>query len=167
MDRQVLALHCTSYILTPGNIGVATTFEQQNIVIGYLRNAHSDHIIQNRVQEQYYMYRAKDGPVSPHNLAWNISSPTTFWHTFSPELSLLATRLFRTPSNSVPCECSCSAQNLIHSKVRNSLNSTRVDQLTYIYLNCRVLDHKAGEPHEWQDLSDKAEIQLEDVVLGL
>ena len=46
------------------------------------------------------MYRAKDGPFGPHYLAWNITSPTTFWHTqhtFCPELSLLATRLFRTP----------------------------------------------------------------------
>jgi len=140
------------------------------MVIEYLGNAHSDPIIQNRVQEQYYMYRAKDGPFSPHNLAWNITSPTTFWHaqhTFSPELSLLATRLFRTPANSVPSERSFSAQNLIHSKVRNSLNSTRVDKLTYIYLNRRVLDHKAGEPRQWQDLSGKAEIELEDVVVGL
>lgn len=168
MDRQALALHWTAYFLTPGNIGVATTVEQQNMVIEYLGNAHSDPIIQNRVQEQYY--RAKDGPFSSHNLAWNITSPTTFWHaqhTFSPELSLLATRLFRFPANSVPSERSFSAQNLIHSKVRNSLNSTRVDKLTYIYLNRRVLDHKAGELRQWQDLSGKAEIELEDVVVGL
>jgi len=170
MDRQVLALHWAAYFLTPTNIGVTTTVEQQNMVIEYLRNAHSDSIIQNRVQEQYYMFRAKDGPFGPHNLAWNITSPTTFWHaqhTFCPELSLLATRLFRTPANSVPSERSFSAQNLIHSKVRNSLNSTRVDKLTYIYLNRRVLDHKAGEPRQWQDLSGKAEIELEDVIVGL
>jgi len=29
------------------------------------------------------------------------------------------------------------------------------------------LDHKAGEPRQWQDLSGKAEIELEDVVVGL
>lgn len=48
------------------------------MVIEYLRNAYSDPIIQNRVQEQYSMYRAKDGPLGSHNLAWNITSPTTF-----------------------------------------------------------------------------------------
>jgi len=116
------------------------------------------------------MYRAKARPFSPHNLAWNITSPTTFWHaqhTFSPEHSLLATRLFCTPANSVPTESSFSAQNLIHSKVHNSLNPTRVDKLTYIYLNRRVLDHKAGEPRQWQDQSGKAEIELKDGVVGL
>ena len=170
MDRQVLALHWTAYFLTPANVGVTTTVEQQNMVIEYLRNAHSDPIIQNHGQEQYYIYRANDGPFGSHNLAWNITSPTTFWHaqhTFSLEISLLATRLFRTPANFVPSERSFSAQNLIHSEVRNSLNSIQVDKLTYIYLNCHVLDHKAGEPRQWQDLSGKAEIELEDVVVGL
>jgi len=170
MGRQVLALHGTAYFLTPGNIGVATTVEQQNMIIEYLGNAHSDPIIQNGVQEQYYMYRAKDGPFSPHNLAWNITSLTSFWHaqhSFSPVLLLLATRLSRTPANSVPSERSFSTQNLIHSKIHNSLSSTRVDKLTYMYLNRRVLDDKASEQHQWQDLSGKAEIELEDVVVGL
>ena len=127
IDCQVLALHWIAYFLTPGNIGVATTVEQQNMVIKYLGNARTDPMIQNRVQEQHYMYRAKDGPFSPPNLAWNITSATTFWHaqhTFCPELSLLATKLFCTPANSVPSQPSFSAQSLIHSKVRNSLNST-------------------------------------------
>ena len=53
MQRQVLALHWTAYFLTPANIGVTTTVEQQNMVIEYLINAHSDPIMQNRVQEQY------------------------------------------------------------------------------------------------------------------
>ena len=128
------------------------------MVIEYLRNAHSDPIRQNSVQEQYYMYRAKDGPFGSRNQAWNIPSPTIFWHahnTFSHELSLLATRLFRTPANSVTSEPSFSAQKLIPSKVRNSLSPAPVDKLTYIYLNHDVFDHKAGEPHQWQDLSGK------------
>jgi len=29
------------------------------------------------------------------------------------------------------------------------------------------LDHKAGEPRQWQDLSGKTEIELEDGVVGL
>jgi len=51
MDRQVLALYWTAHFLTPGNIGVATTVKQQNIVIEYLGNGHSDPIIQNHVQK--------------------------------------------------------------------------------------------------------------------
>jgi len=140
------------------------------MAIEYLQNAHTDPAIQNRIQEQYYLYQAKDGPFSSHNLAWNITSPNTFWHaqhTFTPELSLLATRLFCTLANSVPSERSFSAQNLIHNKVRNWLSSTQVDKLTYIYLNRHILDHKAGEPCQWQELSGKAEIELEDVIVEL
>ena len=79
----------------------------------------------------------------------------------------MTTRLFRTPANSVLSESSFSAQSLIHTKVRNSLDSTRVVKPTYIYLNWHVLDHKAGKSRQWQDLSGKAEIELEDVIVGL
>ncbi|KAG0130773.1 hypothetical protein HOY82DRAFT_486270, partial [Tuber indicum] len=60
------------------------------------------------------------------------------------EFALLAMRLFCTSTNSVPSECYFSVQNLIHSKIHIRLCSTQVDQLTYIYLNCCVLDHKTG-----------------------
>jgi len=40
-------------------IGLTTTVEQQNMVIEYLRSGHSDPIIQNCVQEQYYIYNLK------------------------------------------------------------------------------------------------------------
>jgi len=76
-------------------------------------------------------------------------------------------RLFRTPANSVPSDYFFSAQNHIHNKVHNRLSSTRVDKLTYIYLNCRVLNHKTGKPRQWQELSGNAASELEHVIVGL
>ena len=49
MEHQVLALHWTAYFLTPANIGATTTVEQQNMVIEYLWNAHTDPAIQNHI----------------------------------------------------------------------------------------------------------------------
>jgi len=49
------------------------------------------------------MYRAKDRPFSPNNLAWNITLPNTFWHaqhTFTPELSLISRNITLCPGGS-------------------------------------------------------------------
>src|SRR5579859_440032 len=55
-------------------------------------------------------------------------------------LSRLCNHLFSTPANSVPSECSFSAQNYIHTKTHNSLKPDCVDKLTYIYMNSCVFD---------------------------
>src|SRR5579859_4408750 len=74
-------------------------------------------------------------------------------------LGTLCNRLFSTPANSVPSERSFSAQNYIHTKTRNSLKPDRVDKLTYIYMNSRVLDaRKEGN----QLLTAEEEEQLEE-----
>jgi hAT family C-terminal dimerisation region len=54
-------------------------------------------------------------------------------------LGQIALRLFSTPANSVPSERSFSTQNLIHNKTRRALRSDKVNKLTYIYINTRIL----------------------------
>jgi len=57
----------------------------------------------------------------------------------------------------------------MHSDVGHWLNSTQVYQnnLTYIYLHYNVSDHNIDKPCQWQNLSCKAEIELEEVSIGL
>jgi len=118
------------------------------MVIKYLGNAHSDPIIQNRVQEQYYMYRAKGS----HNLAWNITSPTSFWHaqhSFSPELLLLATRLFCTQPILFPV--SVPFLHKIIFTARSAIVSTLLELIslhifisTVVYWMTRLVNHVSG-----------------------
>lgn len=58
-------------------------------------------------------------------------------------LGKLALRIFKAPCNSVPSERAFSIQNLIHTKCHNQLQSEKVNKLTYIYINSRVLDLKS------------------------
>jgi len=69
-----------------------------------------------------------------------VNHPKLFWlSTFSHTKSLgkLAYRMFCTPVNSVASERAFSAQNIIHTKSRNQLQSERADKLVYLYINGR------------------------------
>ena len=82
------------------------------------------------------------------------------------------------PCNSVPSERAFSIQNIIHSKIRNQLSSAKVDKLTYIYMNSRILGLKSSTsvdpsskaqikqvPRSPYDLSEKQMAQMEDELL--
>lgn len=59
----------------------------------------------------------------------------------------LADQLYQTPANLVPSEQLFSTQNLIHSKLQNTLQADQVNKLEFIYINSRILQnhHKAFE----------------------
>jgi len=86
-------------------------------------------------------------------------------------LGTLCNRLFSTPANSVPSERSFSAQNYIHSKMRNSLKPDCVDKLTYIYMNSRIFNARkegnqlltADEEEEMEEEMLEGMDELEDV----
>jgi hypothetical protein len=63
--------------------------------------------------------------------------------TFTPELSRLGLRMFKTPVNSVLSERAFSTHNLIYDKRRNRLQVERVDKLVFIHRNTRVLEKSA------------------------
>lgn len=93
----------------------------------------------------------------------------SFWHAMQPfasNNSTAALRLYRTPANSVPTERSFSTQNLIQNKIRNRLDPTRVNKLTFSYINGRVLDRKVSQPKRWQDLTNDEELCLEDQLIA-
>ena len=58
-------------------------------------------------------------------------------------------------------------QNLINNNLRNRLQPTRVNKLTFLYLNRHVLDRKPSEKDQWQQLSRAEEFEREDEVLDL
>ena len=78
----------------------------------------------------------------------------------------LAVRIYSNPANSVPSERSFSIQNLIHDKKRNRLASEKVDKLTYIYMNTRVLvDVDKRQTKPLHALTEEEKVELEDKIL--
>ena len=70
----------------------------------------------------------------------------------------------------MPSERAFSTQNLIHTKTRNRLDAQRVDKLTYVHINKRVLDHRrtaASEPlpRTFYDLPATDVLDLEEKAL--
>ena len=170
MKRQLEDIHWTAFYLTPKNSTVAISLETQNSILVHIGRMYSHGPTADKVIADYFAYRAHEGPFSDTNVAWKIGNPVVFWqayYAFSTELAQLAIRLFKTPANSVPSERSCSAQNFIHNKFRNRLHQSKVDKLTFIYKNRRVLNRKPPEQRRWEDLSNQDEIEMEDQVLDL
>lgn len=175
MNRQVRDIHWAAYYLNPINVGAPTTIARQNAVLRYFTVVKPDHE-SHKCQTAFFHYRAHFGAFYDANPAWRLadSDPIAFWnamHPFANEISTAAIRLFKTPANSVPSERSFSIQNFIHNKVRNRLDPIRVDKLTFIYMNRRVLDRaiqpvsREFEAVRWEDLDDEEELELEDQLL--
>jgi len=118
---------------------------------------------------EFVSFRNRETPFQPSKWCWDhIEDPRNFWKMVSTEdskfLRRLAMRIFATPANSVPSERAFSAQNFIHTKLRNSLHPSRVDKLVFIYMNSRVLKNQQRSPYK---LTEKEKVEMEDAALFL
>lgn len=168
--RQVQPLHWAAHFLNPLNPQFPTTMEQQNAVIQYMTQYAPSRNIAIRAQHNLFTYCGRFSPLSAWNASWKFEDPHTFWYAqqgFTQELANIGIRLFRTPANSVPSVQSFYVQNLINNNLRNRLQPTRVNKLTFLYLNRHVLDRKPSEKDQWQQLSRAEEFEREDEVLDL
>jgi len=95
------------------------------------------------------------------------------------QLSKLVVHIFTCPANSVASERAFSAQNFLHNKVRNALQTVRVDKLIFIYINQRALRQMQGKQNielgdsslltsgvnSIYNLIEEEEVELEDMIL--
>lgn len=88
-------------------------------------------------------FRSNEGLFNAANFIPDyLDNPVLFWAKLKVPgrfLANIAKRLFHCLANSVPSERSFSAQNYIHCNIRNSLLQDKVDKLSFIYVNYRVL----------------------------
>jgi hypothetical protein len=127
---------------------------------------------------EFMSFRTQQPPFEAPRLFWEESSnPRLFWELAMGDtvfLSRIASRIFSTPVNSVASERAFSVQNLIHTKTRNRLHSTKADKLAYIYSNARVLARLDGNvsldsflAKEVNSLSSNEEVVLEEMLLSI
>jgi hypothetical protein len=172
---QIIPIHFVAFYLLPKNrqLNFDSNYQTQlfNFFTRYAKTE-AEAII---LREEYCSYISQMGPFSTTNPCWkHQEDPVGFWLVASVSFHLdkLALRIFKAPCNSVPSEPAFSIQNLIHTKTRNQLRSEKVNKLTYIYINTRVLSNAVQStrlsitkrsPH---DLTEAELVQLEDELLA-
>lgn len=183
--RQITPIHIAAYYLTPKNRELSFQLDQHSDyrrqLYKFLREYSSSPDDAKLVEKEYVYYVTQRECFEKDECCWgHEESPKDFWlfaSLRSRYLAPLCLRIFNAPCNSVPSERAFSIQNIIHSKIRNQLSSAKVDKLTYIYMNSRVLGLKSPTldpsskaqikqmPRSPYDLSEEQMVQMEDELL--
>jgi hAT family C-terminal dimerisation region len=167
-NRQVLPIHFAAFYLTPENYQVPLDGCENKLYDFFLQYSKSPQDAR-ALRMEFVSFRNRETPFQPSKWCWDhIEDPRNFWKMVSTEdskfLRRLAMRIFATPANSVPSERAFSAQNFIHTKLRNSLHPSRVDKIVFIYMNSRVLKNQQKSPYK---MSEKEKVEMEDAALLL
>src|SRR5579859_1654934 len=177
-QRQIKPIHIAAYYLLPESRtkGIPAHFDSQ--IQTFLRRYTTSEADYRTICFEFESFRAQEPPFEYERCCWTlIRHPKLFWHsTFSHTqlLGKLAYRVFCCPVNSVASERVLSAQNLIHTKTCNSLQSEQADKLVYLYINGRRVtqfNNKLDLASELKskplrDLTIQEEVDLEKILMG-
>lgn len=170
--RQVLPIHAVACFLTPSNRTVPLDAATERDIFSFFEKYTNSPQDAATAFHEFHAFRNMLEPFDALRLCWKAEAdPRMFWlyqMTHTKVLANLAYRLFSTPANSVPSERSFSIMNLIHTKLRKNLRPVKVNKLTFIYINDRVLRRINKEPvpegkgsFEY-DPSPQEEVHIED-----
>jgi len=186
--RQVLPIHIVAYYLmpqttlrdrnTPDRTKSAIPLNMEQQIMGFFRRYTTSEADAKILIREFAMFRTQQPPFEPERLCWEQpDNPAVFWElaTETQFLSQIASRLYSTPVNSVASERAFSIQNLILTKTRNRLHSSKVNKLTYTYINARILKKLDGKQVDLDgfysknvdNLSPSEEVVLEDILLEI
>jgi Protein of unknown function (DUF 659)/hAT family C-terminal dimerisation region len=169
--RQVLPIHTAAFYLNPLNCSHPMTAENQTKVFEFFKQYSDSAEDAKTLRIEFLQYQNGIFPFEQGRACWeHTDDPRIFWLMQMHSTQLLgkfAARIYSTPANSVPSESAFSTQNYILTKTRNRLESTRVDKLTYIYINGRILRRIKGDilSQSLYDLSEEEEVALEDAIM--
>jgi hypothetical protein len=169
--EQLSEIHTTAYFLDPANTEVKFKENELDQVFKVFKTYSSENF--NTMRSEFLNFRKKRRSFDATTL-WDqdlIKDPEQFWEVAgakSPILAEFAERLFSTPPNSVPSERSFSAMNLQQTNLRMNLSMEKLDLLTFIHMNYRVL-HPKKLPYKTKiyALSEDEELELEDKILAM
>ena len=142
-NRQVTTIHTVAYFLMPENRQVQIPVVYERPIYNFFRQYTNSQTEYETICEEFQAFRSQQAPFESIRVCWDhIQKPKVFWShqgSYTSMIGTLAKRIFSTPVNSVASERAFSIQNLIHTKLRNCLQSERVNKLTFAYMNARVL----------------------------
>jgi hypothetical protein len=169
--KQITDVHYAAWLLDPITLLKPPGQKQIDTGTQFLlaRTSPEDKKIVHTSLLQFRTQADVFGPAHPASMHYD--NPILYWksylhHAAHSALAKLAVCIFEAVANSVASERAFSAMNLIHSKLRNSLGSTKSHMLVYIYMNQRVLDRNnsilLGDPIE---KTPEEQVQLEELLL--
>ena len=171
-ERQVHDIHIAAFYLDPANRTIELDDYSNQRILRFFKKCSRSEEEATVMHTHFSLWREQLTPFEKSAFCWTFEGrgAREFWVSTinrTKALGVLCNRLFSTPANSVPSERSFSTQNYIHTKIRSSLKSDRVDKLTYIYMNSRVLNAKEGNRHiltvDEEEQSEEEMIQKIDV----
>lgn len=173
--RQVRSIHIVSTYLNPQHWALPIDADSEHKIFEFIDKYTESEDEAAVARCEFLYFRSQSNPFESSRYCWKHSKdPRTFWlmqQQHAKVLGPLSLRIFSTPSNSVPSERAFSVMNFLHSKARNSLESERVDKLTYTYINTRIFRRieKADVVNQpildFHELTEEQEVELEEHLL--
>ncbi|XP_058210432.1 uncharacterized protein LOC131322890 [Rhododendron vialii] len=151
------ALHLTAYFLNPFYFFKDSTIQDDPIIMdGVLVCVEAffpdDINVQDEViNRELLKYKNKDGgfgrPLAARGCGTNDDSydPVGWWSNYgnhTSNLKRMATRILSLTSSSSGCERNWSTFEGIHTKKRNRLDATRLNNLVYVQFNAKLINNK-------------------------
>uniref|UniRef100_K3ZM33 HAT C-terminal dimerisation domain-containing protein n=1 Tax=Setaria italica TaxID=4555 RepID=K3ZM33_SETIT len=146
-------LHLTTYLLNPyysyGNLSI---FDKATITEGFISCVetfyHHDEKQDEAVNTELKKFQNREGNFnkklarSCEKIDYNPASWWRLYETEAPALQKLATRILSLTSSSSGCEGNWSTFEMIHTKKRNRLTTTRLNKLVFVQFNSKLINKK-------------------------
>uniref|UniRef100_K3Y297 HAT C-terminal dimerisation domain-containing protein n=1 Tax=Setaria italica TaxID=4555 RepID=K3Y297_SETIT len=133
-------LHLTAYLLNPYySYGNPSIFDDATITEGFISCAVNTELKKFQNREGYFNKKLAR---SCEKIDYNPASWWWLYGTETPALQKLATRILSLTSSSSGCERNWSTFEMIHTKKRNRLTTTRLNKLVFIQFNSKLINKK-------------------------
>ena len=177
--HQVKPIHIIAFYLIPTNHQVSLDPGTTTTVYTFFDWYSDSPEVAKVMRTEFLHFRRQTEEFGSGNYCWEHADDVhDFWLMQTEHTQLLAAvavRLFSTPANSAPSEQAFSVQNLLQDKKRDRLHPERVNKLSYIHMNTRVLrkakvqaiNNKEITEHVQRvlELSKDQEVELEEMLM--
>ncbi|XP_070678439.1 uncharacterized protein [Malus domestica] len=176
-DRLDGPLHLAAYFLNPYYFFKDPSIQHDSLVMDAMFTCvekffPNNFEVQNRVINiEMPKYMKKDGGFGRHlaeiGCVENDDNydPATWWSTYGngvPNLQRIAIKILSLTTSSSGCERNWSTFEGIHTKKRNRLDTTRLNNLVYVQFNARIMNKKKREKEKKVDILLASEVWHKD-----
>ncbi|XP_070669060.1 uncharacterized protein [Malus domestica] len=166
-DRLDGPLHLAAYFLNPYYFFKDPSIQHDSLVMDAMFTCvekffPNNFEVQNRVINiEMLKYKKKDGGFGRYlaeiGCVENDDNydPATWWSTYGngvPNLQRIAIKILSLTTSSSGCERNWSTFEGIHTKKRNRLDTTRLNNLVYVQFNARIMNKKKREKEKKVDI---------------
>nr|XP_028956498.1 uncharacterized protein LOC103441098 [Malus domestica] len=166
-ERLDSPLHLAGYLLNPYYFFKNQSIQHDPIVMEGIFTCvekffPDNYEVQNQViNVEMHKYRVKEGGFGRHLAELGCAendenyNPVAWWYNYGngvPNLQRMAIKILSLTTSSSGCERNWSSFEGIHTKKRNRLDTTRLNNLVYVQFNARIMNKKKREKEKKVDI---------------